>query len=149
MRFAQCRFAQALAISVLAVVSSFAAPQGQGRRTKIAMLSIGDKIENKGWIKGWKPSYNSKAEIENEFRGLADKGCTVIYWRMLGDGAPRDEIRKYSYRLNDEEAQFKKQFENTPYAWDPYELRWPIAVAHRLGMKLYAWVVPYNMGAPP
>ena len=125
---------------------SFAAPE---QKTKIAMISFGDAIENKTWIKGWKPNYNTKAKIEESIGKLKEKGYSTIYWRVLWDGASRDQIDMYSMRVEMEAAQLKREFENTPYAWDPYELRWPIEVAHRLGLKFYAWVVPHNMGAPP
>lgn len=136
----------ALFVLILLPRLSFAASEG---KTKIAMISFGDAIENKVWIKGWKQNYNTKAKIEESIRKLKQKGYSAIYWRMLWDGASRDEIDKYSMRVDVEAAQLKQEFENTPYAWDPHELRWPIEVAHRLGMKFYAWVVPYNMGAPP
>src|SRR5262249_3797241 len=74
---------------------------------------------------------------------------SVIYWRLFWDGAPDDEVEKYSFRVQVEKDQLRRLFAGTPYAWDPHELRWPVAVAHRLGMQLYAWIVPYNMGAPP
>ena len=118
------------------------------KKVKIKMLSIGDEMENRGSVKGGKQNYNTKARTEESLRRLKERGYTVIYWRMLW-GVEDDEILHYSYRHNDETAQAKKEFENTPYAWDPVELRWPIEVAHRLGMKLYAWVDPHNMGAPP
>lgn len=118
-------------------------------KVKIAMLSIGDDIEKKTWIKNYKQNYHTKAKIEESFQKLKDQGFTVIYWRMLWEGAPDSEIEKYSHRVQAETYQLKQEFENTPYAWDPHELRWPIEIARRLGIKFYAWVVPHNMGAPP
>jgi hypothetical protein len=80
---------------------------------------------------------------------IRDAGFTTVYWRMLWEGHPMDDMLFFSHRTQAEIFRAKKDVENTPYRWDPHELRWPIEVAHRLGMKLYAWVVPYNDGAPP
>ncbi|PYV19968.1 MAG: hypothetical protein DMG07_00620, partial [Acidobacteria bacterium] len=91
----------------------------------------------------------SKDAIEKSFKSIRDAGFTTIYWRMLWEGHPMDDMLFFSHRTQAEIFQAKKDVENTPYRWDPHELRWPIEVAHRLGMKLYAWVVPYNDGAPP
>jgi hypothetical protein len=140
------RFVTALLIAAVTPLALSGASPG---KVKITMISFGDDLEHKSWVKDYKQHYNSKAKIEESFGKLKEQGFSVIYWRMLWEGAPDDEIDKYSYRVQAEEAQMKKEFENTPYAWDPHELGWPIAVAHRLGMKLYAWIVPHNMGAPP
>jgi len=131
---------------LLAIVASDARP---AQKLRITMISFGDDLENKTWIKDYKQNYHTKAKIEESFRRLKDEGFSVIYWRMLWEGLPIDEIEFYSHRVQMEAAQLRKELENTPYAWDPHELRWPIEVAHRLGLKLYAWIVPYNMGAPP
>ena len=118
-------------------------------KPKIVMISFGDFLENKTWIENYRQHLHTKANIEESFRKLKDQGFSVIYWRVLWEGAPSGDIDRSSPRVLTEEAQLRKEFENTPYAWDPYELRWPVDVAHRLGMKLYAWIVPHNMGAPP
>ena len=60
-----------------------------------------------------------------------------------------ENIIFYSSAVQQQIYQAKQNFQNTPYAWDPYEIRWPIEVAHRLGLKFYGWIVPYNEGAPP
>ena len=116
------------------------------------MVSFGDDIENKNWMPGYShhvQRYHTKESIEASMAKLKEKGASVIYWRLMWDGAPDDEIEKYSFRVQAEKDALRRQFVNTPYAWDPHELRWPVAVAHKLGMKIYAWIVPYNMGSPP
>ena len=117
-------------------------------KPKITMISFGDNLEDKPWAKNH-ARLHTKQKIEQAFRQLKEDGFTVIYWRLLWEGMALDEIEFYSHRVQRETSQLKQEFEGTPYAWDPHELRWPIEVAHRLGMKLYAWIVPYNMGAPP
>jgi len=68
---------------------------------------------------------------------------------MLWDGHPvPDGFLFYSSQLQREITALRREFQSTPYAWDPHELRWPVEVAHRLGMKFYAWVTIYNEGAP-
>jgi hypothetical protein len=121
-------------------------------KPKIAMISFGDDIEIKSYMPGsehHQQRYHTKESFEESFQKLKQAGISAIYWRLFWDGAPDDEVEKYSFRVQAEKDQLRRQFAGTPYAWDPHELRLPIAVAHRLGMKLYAWIVPYNMGAPP
>lgn len=108
---------------------------------KIAKISFGDVIERGGPL-------DSKGTIDKSFQQLRDMGYTTIYWRMLWEGHPAADFILYSSIQLREIQLAKGQFENTRYAWDPHELRYPIEVAHRLGMKFYAWVVPYNEGAP-
>jgi hypothetical protein len=91
----------------------------------------------------------SKAGIEKSFRALRDSGYTTIYWRMAFEGHPMQDIYSFEITYRTQLSRVAKEFENTPYAWDPHEIRWPVEVAHKLGMKFYAWIVPYNEGAPP
>src|SRR5262245_54604268 len=126
-----------------------AAPPG---KIKINMISFGDDIENKAWMPGHADHvqrYHTKESYEASFAKLKAHGASAIYWRLMWDGAPDDEIEKYSFRVQMEKDALRRLFAGTPYAWDPHELRWPTEVAHKLGLKLYAWIVPYNMGAPP
>src|SRR5262245_29112887 len=145
-----------LPLAVSALLLAHAAPHSaagpSGAKTKINMISFGDDIENKNWMPGYshhERRYHTKESIETSLAKLKEKGASAIYWRLMWDGAPDDEIEKYSFRVQVEKDELRRQFVNTPYAWDPHELRWPVAVAHKLGMKIYAWIVPYNMGAPP
>jgi len=139
-------------IAGLALLFTAAALPAAPDKLKITMISFGDDIEVKAYMPGnehHQRRYHTKESFEESFQKLKDAGISVIYWRLFWDGAPDDEVEKYSFRVQVEKDQLRRQFADTPYAWDPHELRWPIAVAHRLGMKLYAWIVPYNMGAPP
>jgi hypothetical protein len=113
MRIPYGRLASILLIAVLVALPSPAAAQ---RKAKIVMISFGDNLENKSWIKNYKQHLHTKVDIEESFRGLKEKGFSVIYWRKLFDGAALDEIEKYSYRLNAETAQLRNEFEGTPYA---------------------------------
>ena len=112
------------------------------QRTKIARISYGDSLASNETL-------SSIAAIEKSFRSLRDAGFTTVYWRMLWEGHPMENIIFYSSAVQQQIYQAKQNFQNTPYAWDPYEIRWPIEVAHRLGLKFYGWIVPYNEGAPP
>jgi Glycosyl hydrolase-like 10 len=145
-----------LPLAVSALLLAHAAPRYAAAppraKIKINMVSFGDDIENKNWMPGYshhERRYHTKESIETSLAKLKEKGASAIYWRLMWDGAPDDEIEKYSFRVQVEKDELRRQFVNTPYAWDPHELRWPVAVAHKLGMKIYAWIVPYNMGAPP
>ncbi len=119
-----------------------------GPKEKIAMISFGDTLEKKSWIPNYQQNYHTRAKVEESFTRIKEQGFTTIYWRLLGEGAPENEVIRYSFRMMQEAAEMRKEFEGTAYAWDPYEIRWPIEVAHRLGLKFYAWIVPFNMGAP-
>src|SRR5579872_4950530 len=110
--------------------------------SRIAQISYGDVVEA-----GEKLS--STAAIEKAFRSLRDAGFTTVYWRLLWEGHPIENVIFYSSQSQPQIHQAKSSFENTPYAWDPHEIRWPIEVAHKLGLKFYAWIVVYNEGAPP
>ena len=143
-----------LCLAALALLPAHrtSSPATPPEKVKICMISFGDDIENKAWMPGFsqhQQRYHTRESFEPSFRKLKEKGTTVIYWRLFWDGAPDEEVEKYSLRVQMEKDRLRREFTDTPYAWDPHELRWPIAVAHKLGMKLYAWLVPYNMGAPP
>ena len=111
------------------------------RRPKIARLSYGDYL-----VRG--PELSSKAGIEASFRKMREAGFTDIYWRMLTEGHPLDGVEVYPHPMLEEAFRARKELEGTPWAWDPHEIRWPIEVAHKLGMKFYASIVIYNERAP-
>jgi hypothetical protein len=134
-------FSRRLAGALLAMLA-ISLPVSSADKLKVKGISWGDELSE--------GTYSSKTAIEEAFRKLKEQGYTDIYWRMIWDGAPHDEIEFYMPDSQQAgEARVRKELENTPYAWDPHELRWPAAVAHRLGMRLWAHIVPYNMGAPP
>lgn len=93
--------------------------------------------------------FSSKDAIEASFKAIRDFGSEYIYWRLLWEGHPIDKMLFYGNNLQDRNYRLKQPFEGTPYAWDPHELRFPAEVAHKLGMKFYAWVSIYDEGAPP
>jgi len=113
----------------------------EARRAKIVRISYGDYL-----VRG--PQLSSKSGIEQSFRKLRDEGFTDIYWRMLLEGHPLDGVEVYPHPMLTAAFQARKELEGTAWAWDPHELRWPIEVAHRLGMKFYASIVVYNERAP-
>ena len=77
----------ALFVLILLPRLSFVAPEG---KTKIAMISFGDDIENKTWIKGWKQNYNTKAKIEEAIRQAQGKGLLDhLLAHALGWSVPR------------------------------------------------------------
>jgi hypothetical protein len=67
---------------------------------------------------------------------------------MVWEGLSPEGLQFFAKPMTMNAARIRRQFEGTPWAWDPHELRWPIEVAHRLGMKFYAAIVPYNGRAP-
>src|SRR5579863_10503419 len=103
-------------------------------RSKWAMISYGDVLQAG-------PELSSRQAVEKAFRILHDRGFTTICWRLFAEGHPPDSYIWYSSEQQVEEYfRAKKDSENTSYAWDPHEIRWPVEVAHRLGLKFYAWV---------
>jgi hypothetical protein len=60
---------------------------------KIAKISFGDVLELSGPL-------NSKSTIDNSFRRLRDAGYTTIYWRMLWEGHPQDDLIFSSSQFN-------------------------------------------------
>ena len=118
-----------------------------GEKAKVCIISFGDRLEDKPQLDHKRIS--TKDEIEQAIRKLKRLGFTAIYWRVLWEGHPLDQLDFYTSRIQREASELRAEFENTPYAWDPHELKWPAAVAHELGLKFYAWIVPYNGGAPP
>ena len=116
-------------------------------KEKIARLSFGDAIDSALQITG---DWSSKVSIEKTIAKLKQSGFTTIYWRLVWDGHPVPEaFRFYSSQLVHDIARIQKEMANTPYAWDPHEIRWPLEVAHKQGMKFFAWVTLYNEGCPP
>src|SRR5262249_27596155 len=86
---------------------------------------------------------------QRAFQLIKERGATHIYWRMLWEGHPVEHELLYSHHLQAMHWRLKQAFEGTPYAWDPHEIRFPIEAAHKLGIKFYAWIVPFNEQAPP
>ncbi len=116
-------------------------------KTKIARFSYGDEIDTTLHKEG---RLSSKDAIERSFQYLRDHGFTTIYWRMYWEGHPADSILSFNLTQMSQFALAAKEFEGTPYAWKPHEIAWPVEVAHRLGLKFYAWIVPFNgEGTPP
>ncbi|PYV15879.1 MAG: hypothetical protein DMG07_08830 [Acidobacteria bacterium] len=123
------------------VVLALTGAYGQ-KREKMLRISYGDWVEQN-------ESLNSKDAIERTFEKVRAAGYTHILWRLLWEGHGYDHMVVHSAELKAQHERLKARLDGTPYAWDPHEIRWPIAVAHRLGMKFYASIVPYNEGAPP
>jgi hypothetical protein len=98
------------------------------QRPKIARLSYGDHLVTGSEL-------SSKDAIEQSFRKMSEAGCTAVYWRMLCEGHPLDGVPISPHPMLVNAFRARKALENTPYAWDPHEIRWPIEVAHRLGMS--------------
>jgi hypothetical protein len=111
-------------------------------RPKIVWLSFGDYLETRSEL-------SSQADIEQSFRKLHDAGFTHVYWRMLWEGQRQEDLMFFSHRVQAEVFRAKQALANTPYPWDPHEIRWPIEIAHRLGMRFYAAIVVYKGDAPP
>ncbi|PYY04997.1 MAG: hypothetical protein DMG69_28250 [Acidobacteria bacterium] len=112
------------------------------QKFRIMPVSYGDWVEN-GDL------FSSKEAIEASFKAIHDYGSTHIYWRLLWEGHPIDKMLFYGNNLQERNFRLKQPFEGTPYAWNPHEIRYPLEVAHKLGMKFYVWVSIYNEGAPP
>ena len=92
---------------------------------------------------------SSKNAIEASFGRLKSLGYTHVYWRVTGEGHPFRDLYYFNTAAMTELMTAAAEYANTPYAWDPYELRWPIEAAHKQGLKFYAWIVPHNEGCPP
>jgi hypothetical protein len=112
------------------------------QKVRIMPVSYGDWVERGDM-------FSSKEAIEASFRAIHDNGSTHIYWRLLWEGHPIQSMLFYGNNLQERNWRLKQPFEGTPYAWDPHEIRFPLEVAHKLGMKFYAWVSVSNEGAPP
>ena len=119
-----------------------AAAEHTQSNTKITLVSYGDWVE-RGDL------FSSKEAIEASFAALREAGTTEIYWRLLWEGLPIDHIIFYGNNLQSRNGRLKSAFDGTPYAWNPHEISFPVEAAHKLGMKFYAWIVPFNEGAPP
>src|SRR2546422_10941551 len=132
---------------VIALLSSLEpAPVRVAEKRSIATFSFADFLDPSV---SKVASLSSKQSIEKTFRSLRDQGFTDVYWRVSGEGHPIANLYYFNGAAIEQMMAAAKEFENTPFAWDPYELRWPIEVAHREGLKFYAWIVPYNEGVPP
>ena len=112
------------------------------QKSKILRISYGDWVEQN-------ESLNTKDAIERTFEKVRAAGYTHVFWRLLWEGHGYDHMVVHSAELKTLHERLKSKLDGTPYAWDPHEIRWPIEVAHRLGLKFYASIVPYNEGAPP
>jgi hypothetical protein len=115
-------------------------------RRKIATISYADFLDT-SITKS--TQFSSRDAISQTFHRLRTEGFTDIYWRVSGEGHPLSSLYYFNAAAIDQMMAAAKEYANTPYAWDPYELRWPVEAAHREGLKFYAWIVPYNEGAPP
>ena len=134
-----CVFAALYLMTALALA-------GAAEKRKIATLSFADFIDPSV---SKTASLSSKDAIAKTFRSLREQGFTDVYWRVSGEGHSVTRLYYFNAAAADQMAAAAKEYRDTPYAWDPYELRWPVEAAHRAGLKLYAWIVPYNEGVPP
>jgi hypothetical protein len=134
-------------IRAAAVAVVFAVPLLQAvDKLRIAKIGYGDLIDT---TLSRTAGFSSKSSIEKTLTKIRADGYTAVYWRMFWEGHPARDIISFNVTQMQQFAAAAKDFENTPYAWDPHEIRWPSEVTHRLGMKFYAWIVPYNEGVLP
>src|SRR5580704_14060979 len=108
-------------------------------RRKIATISYADFLDTSITKSG---QFSSKDAIVQTFHRLRAQNYTDIYWRVSGEGHPLSSLYYFNSAAIDQLTAAAKEYANTPYAWDPYELRWPVEAAHREGLKFYAWIVP-------
>jgi hypothetical protein len=135
------------AMGVITLQVLLAAPFAPAaERRKIASFSYADFIDPSV---SKVTSLSGKDAIARTFRSLRERGFTDVYWRVSGEGHSVTRLYYFNSAAADQMAAAAKEYEGTPYAWDPYELRWPVEAAHREGLRLYAWIVPYNEGVPP
>jgi len=113
---------------------------------KIATISYADFLDTSITKSA---QFSSKDAIRQTFQRLRAQAYTDVYWRVSGEGHPLSSLYYFNSAAIDQLTAAAKEYANTPYAWDPYELRWPVEAAHREGLKFYAWIVPYNEGVPP
>jgi hypothetical protein len=114
-----------------------------GQKEKIANITYDDVLAAS-------ESSSTMAGITKILSSLHYAGYTTVFWRMLWEGHPMENVVFCpNWPLQRQILRAKHEVQNTPYVWDPYEIRWPIEEAHRLGLKFYAWIAVYNEGAPP
>jgi hypothetical protein len=114
-------------------------------RRKIATISYADFLDTSITKSA---QFCSKEGVSQSFHSLRAQGFTDVYWRVSGEGHPLSSLYYFNGAAIDQMMAAAKEYANTPYAWDPYELRWPVEAAHREGLQFYAWIVPYNERAP-
>ena len=114
-----CVFAALYLMTALALA-------GAAEKRKIATLSFADFIDPSV---SKTASLSSKDAIAKTFRSLREQGFTDVYWRVSGEGHSVTRLYYFNAAAADQMAAAAKEYRDTPYAWDPYELRWPVEAA--------------------
>src|SRR5262249_210353 len=73
-------------------------------------------------------SLSSKDSVNKTFRALREQGFTDVYWRVSGEGHPIANLYYFNSAAIEQMTAAAREYEKTAYAWDPYELRWPVEV---------------------
>jgi hypothetical protein len=101
-------------------------------RRKIATISYADFLDTSITKSR---QFSSKDGIAQTFHNLKAQNYTHIYWRVSGESHPLSSLYYFNSAAIDQFMAAAKEYANTPYAWEPYELRWPVEAAHRQGLN--------------